>query len=113
MSCRPGELLAIPFPYSDLSASKRRPVLVLTSLDQHGDFIGLAVTAVRVEEASIVVDDECMEAGHIPKKSWVRCDKIFTLSGSSIVKSYGILKPDVLDKVMAAVCGHLNCMGVG
>ena len=28
-----GDVVVIPFPYSDLSASKKRPALVVTSLD--------------------------------------------------------------------------------
>ena len=39
MTCKPGELVGIPFPYSDLTTRKKRPVLVLTSPDRHGDFI--------------------------------------------------------------------------
>jgi hypothetical protein len=36
-----GDLLLVPFPFSDLSANKRRPVLVLTDADRYGDFIAL------------------------------------------------------------------------
>ncbi len=36
-----GELVLIPHPFTDLSARKRRPVLILTNPDQHGDFIAL------------------------------------------------------------------------
>jgi mRNA interferase MazF len=39
MTCRPGDLVLIPFPYSDLEAAKKRPVLALTTPDRHGDFI--------------------------------------------------------------------------
>jgi mRNA interferase MazF len=39
MSCKPGDLVGIPFPYSDLKAEKRRPVLVIAKEDRHGDFI--------------------------------------------------------------------------
>ena len=42
MTCRPGDLVFIPFPYSDLSSSKKRPVLVLATPDKRGDFIVLA-----------------------------------------------------------------------
>jgi mRNA interferase MazF len=41
-----GDLLLVPFPFSDLSATKRRPVLALTALDEYGDFIALPVTRV-------------------------------------------------------------------
>lgn len=47
MTCRPGDLVLIPFPYSDLNAAKKRPVLVLTAPDRHGDFIALAVTSAQ------------------------------------------------------------------
>lgn len=45
MSYSPGDLVGIPFPYSDLKTEKRRPVLVMTHQDRHGDFICAAVTA--------------------------------------------------------------------
>jgi mRNA interferase MazF len=39
-----GDLLLVPFPFTDLSAAKRRPVLALTAADGYGDFIALPVT---------------------------------------------------------------------
>jgi len=39
------DLLLIPFPFTDLSVAKRRPVLVLTGADAYGDFIALLVTS--------------------------------------------------------------------
>ena len=40
-----GDLVLIPFPFSDLSAAKKRPVLLLTSPDAYGDFIARSTTA--------------------------------------------------------------------
>ena len=42
---RRGDLLLVPFPFTDLSATKRRPVVALTSPDSYGDFIALPVTS--------------------------------------------------------------------
>jgi mRNA interferase MazF len=40
-----GALVLLPFPFSDATATKRRPVLVLTTPDEYGDFIGMAVSS--------------------------------------------------------------------
>ena len=109
MTCKPGELIGIPFPYSDLTTQKRRPVLVVTDPDSRGDFMGLQVTSVPTEEMAIEIDDKCLATGQLAKTSWIRCDKIFTLSDSIIVKAYGSLDEGVLQEVMRKVCNHLGC----
>jgi mRNA interferase MazF len=38
MNVKPGEIVGIPFPYTDMSTKKKRPVLVFTKPDQRGDF---------------------------------------------------------------------------
>jgi hypothetical protein len=40
-----GDLLMVPFPFSDQTHSKRPPVLALTAPDTQGDFIGCPVTS--------------------------------------------------------------------
>ena len=32
MACKPGDLVLIPFPFSDLQSTKKRPVMVLQGL---------------------------------------------------------------------------------
>jgi len=40
-----GDLLLVPFPFTDLSAAKRRPVLAVNCRDSFGDFIAMPVTS--------------------------------------------------------------------
>jgi len=80
MNCKPGDLVGIPFPYSDLGAEKRRPVLVITQEDRYGDFICAAVTSVPATKYAVLIDNTSMKSGRLPRRSWIRCDKIFTLS---------------------------------
>lgn len=109
MTFKRGEIVGIPFPYSDLTTRKRRPVLILTPEDARGDFIALAITSVRTAERAVRIEQANLSSGQLPKISWVRCDKIFTLSVSSIIKRYGTLKEEVLSSVLTCVCTHLGC----
>lgn len=109
MSCRPGDLVGIPFPYSDLKAEKRRPVLVITEQDRHGDFICAAVTSVPTAESAVPIDNASMKSGQLPRRSWIRCDKLFTLSKSVIVRHYGSLDDNAFLNVKGRVCAYLGC----
>ena len=111
MSCNPGELVAIPFPYTDLRSKKRRPVLVVTPPDRRDDFIGLAVTSVRTDILSVPINESSMASGRLPKPSWVRCDKVFTLRQGDIVGNYGALKENVFSEVRRVMCENLGCKG--
>ncbi|RLG23613.1 type II toxin-antitoxin system PemK/MazF family toxin [Methanosarcinales archaeon] len=109
MKIEPGEIVGIPFPYTDMTTQKRRPVLVVTPPDQRGDFIGLAVTSVLTEEMAVRIDERSMANGNLPKTSWVRFDKVFTLSVSLIKKKYGSLQKSTFDKIIGNLCRYLGC----
>ena len=109
MTPKSGDLVAIPFPYSDMTTTKRRPVLVVTTPDRHGDFMALAVTSMVTKESATTIDDADMARGKLPKKSWVRYDKLFTLSSTIITKIYGSLKPESLQVVIECLCDYIGC----
>jgi len=69
MKCNPHDLVLIPFPYADLGSSKKRPVLVLTNTDRHGDFIALAVTTAAHTEPAIQLTSADITDGSLPKPS--------------------------------------------
>ena len=75
MTFKQGSLVLIPYPFSDLSAHKKRPVLVLTRPDQLGDFSALPVTSQGYHKNSISLI-QYINTGKLPKPSWVRTDRI-------------------------------------
>lgn len=78
-----GDLVVVPFPFTDLSQTKQRPALVLTPEDYNRrsrDLLLAYVTSVPQDDPwALPIDDEDLAAGSLPKPSWIRADKIFTL----------------------------------
>jgi mRNA interferase MazF len=106
---QPSEIVGIPFPYTDMSTHKRRPVLVMTRPDRRDDFIGLAVTSVPTEDMAVRLRPECMKNGKLPKISWVRYDKIFTLNISLVKTRYGAVGDDLFKDIAMRLCDYLGC----
>jgi mRNA interferase MazF len=109
MSGEPGALVAIPFPYTDLQTTKRRPVVVVTPPDRHGDFIALAVTSVPIPENAVAIETADLSEDTRPKPSWVRYDKVFTLNEGIIVKQYRRLAPGTYSRVQDGFCRYVGC----
>jgi len=103
-----GDLLLIPVPFSDLSATKQRPVVVITSKAymeaSGGDFVAVGVTSnplVRPHSVGLTNDD--MKEGNLPKPSRVRVDKIFNLNHEQVRKRFGRISEDCLSRIVASV----------
>ena len=84
-----GTLLLVPFPFSNLTSTKRRPVLALTPPDPQGDFIACPVTSRDrwIHARPLLPDD--LVAGVLPLPSWVRTDRVVTLHVDLVVKTFG------------------------
>ncbi len=84
-----GEILLIPFPFTDLSSSKRRPVLALTASDSYGDFIALPVTSRPQAEHGLAIGPADLVQGALPAASWIRTNRVVTLNASLAMKTIG------------------------
>ena len=73
-----GDVVVIPFPFSDLSGSKRRPALVVA--DWGGDDIMLCqiTSQGKRDGMEVVLTDSDFSSGHLPIPSHIRPNKIFT-----------------------------------
>jgi mRNA interferase MazF len=106
-----GDLVLIAFPFSDLSAAKRRPVLALTSPDAYGDFIALAVTSRPQGDQGLALDPSKLVQGTLPLASWVRTDRVVTLSASIAVKRFGRVSDDLLGAALTRLCAFVGHQG--
>jgi mRNA interferase MazF len=84
-----GNIVLIPFPYTDLSGSKLRPALILaeTSLDVTVSFI---TTQLQWQEATDIILQASLVSG-IKKTSLIRLSKIATIKKALITGKIGTI----------------------
>ena len=98
-----GSVILVPFPFSDLSASKLRPAVVLTDAGR-GDWILCQVTSKPYSDPrAIELTGGDFAKGTLHVVSYARPGKLFTANRSLIVRQVGALKDDSLKKVVDAV----------
>lgn len=90
MITRQRDIVLVPFPYSDFSIYKKRPVLVLSS-DEHNsseeDIICCAITTnPRAYKGSIPIYNDNLEVGNLRQRSRIKPNKLFTLHQNNIIK---------------------------
>lgn len=106
-----GDLLLLPFPFTDLSATKRRPVLALTAPDAYGDFIALAVTSRPQIEHAIPITSSDMISGALPVASWIRTNRVVTLNISLVVKTVGRVSETTVSAAVAQLIDYIAPAG--
>jgi len=106
---QPCDIVLLNFPFTDLSATKQRPVLVLTQPTAHGDFIAAQVTSQLHHLVQVRLRDSDFELGRLPQASIVRPDKVFTLNHSLIVRRVGRLRQPAFALIHAEICRYLGC----
>ena len=106
---QPGEVVFIPFPFTDLATTTRRPVLLLRSMDGFGDFLAVAITSQSGHSDAIALRQDDFEEGTLPKASYVRTTKLYTLNKFAVAQRFGMLTQDALARVLSAICSALGC----
>lgn len=104
-----GTVVLMPFPFSDASATKRRPVLMLTQPDHQGDFIGMPLTSQpQAAPALPLLPGPMARGGTLPLASWVKTDTVYSLSETRVIKAVGRLGEDSRAYCVRHLCLYLN-----
>ena len=98
-----GEIIIVPFPFSDLSSIKQRPVLILSkNIDNEKveDIITCGITSnVKDSKYSVLIKNEDLIEGEVPKISRGKVDKLFTISQDIVKKKVGRINKETFEKV--------------
>jgi mRNA interferase MazF len=103
-----GDVVAVMFPFSDLSGQKLRPALVLAEVE-FGNFIFCQITSKPyTSKTAIKLSKEDFNVGGLPITSYIRPDKLFTAEPSIIEKTAGKLNDVTRRKALSQVQALFN-----
>ena len=94
-----GDIVVLPFPFSDLSATKRRPALIIADLTGD-DLILCQITSIeRKDEYSIILESKNFKQEKLDKPSSIKPNKLFSADRSIISYKIGSLKENKIKEV--------------
>ncbi len=103
-----GDVVVIPFTYSDWTNAKRRPALVLAE-SSYDDLILCQITSQTLNDASAInLSGSDFTEGKVFRISNIRPNKLFTADSSIVLYKIGSLKPQKLDEVIDNIINILK-----
>src|SRR5947199_3870364 len=103
-----GEVVLVPFPFSNLLQSKVRPAVCLAAAGR-GDWVLCQITSNPYgDPAAIPLDASDFASGGLLVPSVARPGKLFTAHAGLMVRSVGVLTPPAFARVLSAVVAVLQ-----
>jgi len=103
-----GDVVVVPFPFSDLRASKKRPALVVASL-AGDDVILCQITSQSVGDSyALVLSNADFSAGSLHQNSNIRPNRIFTADSNIIQYRAGVVTSEKIREVIDRIVQIIN-----
>jgi len=102
---RAGQIALMPFPYTSLTNSKKRPVLLLRQLNDKWDDWLVCMVSSQVRQANASLDwvitpsDEEFEASGLKVASAFRLSRLAVLDGSLMLGQLGVVTDERLHQL--------------
>jgi mRNA interferase MazF len=101
------EVVLVPFPYSDLSATKKRPVLIVSN-DEYNqrfeDVVVCVITSSQFKDSySLSLENSHLEMGVLPESSIIKTHKLFTVHKSKIIRKFSLVRNDHFEQVVQRI----------
>ncbi len=94
-----GDVVVAPFPFSDLTANKKRPALVVAGLTGDDIIICLITSQNAKDNYAIALSFDDLANGQLKQNSNIRPNRLFTIDEKIILYRIGTLKKEKTDHV--------------
>ncbi|MGI0495275.1 type II toxin-antitoxin system PemK/MazF family toxin [Alkalinema pantanalense CENA528] len=95
-----GDVVVVPFSFSNLTDAKKRPALVVAALSGD-DLILCQITSQMVRDLNAIpLENSDFQSGSLPKSSNIRPNRLFTADRQIIQSKVGELRSEKLEAVI-------------
>ena len=103
-----GAVVILTFPFTNLTASKRRPALVLTSASPNSVIVAQITSQAHNDPYAIPIDHRSFAAGGIQRASFINIRHIFTAHSNLIAYEAGHLRNDIVNEAIERLVAFLK-----
>ncbi len=98
-----GDVISIPFPFSDTSTTKRRPALVIAESDSNNMLV-CPITSKVGRDYEIKLEDQDFRVGKLNlNPCYIRPNIIATVDKSNVIRYIGKLRNEKINEVITAI----------
>jgi mRNA interferase MazF len=104
-----GDIILLPYPFTDIQNSKQRPAVVLSANTINKPlFIVAKITSTIYDDRFSFLLTNNLVTQALPKISEIRTNELFTAHHSIITKKFGALRPPVLQELLRIVKSNFD-----
>ena len=100
-----GDVVVLPFPYTDFSGAKKRPAVVVANLKGQNIILAQITTNQRNEEDLVNLSKKDFSSGSLSSDSFIMVSLIFTADSSRISYKAGKMKQEKVKEVQSKLVG--------
>jgi mRNA interferase MazF len=95
-----GDIILVPFPFSELTSMKKRPALVMASIEHRDELICMMLTSTSNIDISVDVPIKKMGGTGLPKPTVARTSRLFTLKSILVYKKLGKIEDSDFKEIL-------------
>ena len=107
MTYKRGDVVLVKFPFTTLLKAKKRPVLVIKSENEYGDFVCFQITSKNTQSKLYSIDSVDINDGTLQLQSYVKYDKCFTLNSELVDKKLVSVNELFMEKLKKLFCNEI------
>jgi len=98
-----GDVVIIPFPFTDLSGTKKRPAFIVADLPGDDLIVCQITSKSKSFPYALSIDASDFASGSLPVDSYIRPNKIFTADKNIILSVAGHLNETKINEVIDSI----------